>query len=137
MTPKHWLAILLLAALPWTAWAHTNDWMAQRTGPHGGKMRSAGDYHIELVVAGNTLHVHITDHRGNPVGTQSGNGHVEYRTPSGTRRLTLQPYRTNSFMTGLEQADRPSTIRVKVHLPNQAPEETEFNLAPPLTKEKK
>ena len=46
-------ATVLLASLLWAglASAHTDDYLVTMLAPHGGQLRMAGAYHLELVLA--------------------------------------------------------------------------------------
>ncbi|MDV3238967.1 MAG: hypothetical protein LOY58_08975 [Gammaproteobacteria bacterium] len=57
---------LLLALSAASAGAHDDAYFDGHASPHGGRMRMAGPFHLELVVAPPHLRVHVTDHAGEP-----------------------------------------------------------------------
>jgi hypothetical protein len=57
-----------------SSWAHSNEFLDSQKAPNGGQIRSAGAYHVELVMAKdikaakeNPVHIYLTDHAGNKV----------------------------------------------------------------------
>lgn len=45
-------------------YAHTDEVLAQMPAPHGGQLRMAGPYHLELVATDKHTKVFVTDHAG-------------------------------------------------------------------------
>ena len=43
-------------------WAHTDESLDAMSSPHGGQVRAAGPYHLELVAKDGELVLHVTDH---------------------------------------------------------------------------
>ena len=54
------LAATLIIFQP--AWAHTDESLDAMPSPHGGQVRAAGPYHLELVAKDGELVLHVTDH---------------------------------------------------------------------------
>lgn len=67
------LLILASAMAAGSAFAHGNEYLDTVAAPHGGQLRMAGIYHLELVMpaqkaaAEQTVTIYITDHAGKPV----------------------------------------------------------------------
>jgi len=111
--------IVLLSAL-WVAGAaaHTDEHFDRHPSPHGGQVRMAGPYHIELVAGENQLTLYITDHAGNPV--QSAGGSAKAIVMPGKKRyvLVLAGAGDNKLEgTGEFKLGKPSHVTVIVKLP--------------------
>jgi len=52
--------------------AHTDDYLDTIATPHGGQLRMAGPYHLELVAKDKELILYVTDHGDNPIRTDAG-----------------------------------------------------------------
>ena len=65
---KAWIIAAVFAALMLLqpVWAHTDASLDALPSPHGGQVRAAGPYHLELVAKEGTLVVHVTITRGKP-----------------------------------------------------------------------
>lgn len=65
--------ILASAIAAGSVFAHNNEYLDTVAAPHGGQLRMAGMYHLELVMpaqkaaAGQTVTIYVTDHAGKPV----------------------------------------------------------------------
>ena len=71
------LATVLIAAalaVPLPAAAHTEEHFDTITAPHGGQMRMAGPYHLELVTKDKEIVLYVTDHSDNKISTGGGVG---------------------------------------------------------------
>jgi hypothetical protein len=64
----------LIATLPNLAWAHTDEHLATVEAPHGGQLRAAGPFHLELVAKDGELLLYITDHMDNKIPAEGGSG---------------------------------------------------------------
>lgn len=69
------------------AWAHSNERLSKVEGAHGGMLRAAGQYHLELLVEEGQLRVWITDHANNPQTTRGAQGRA--MVASRDRRLSV------------------------------------------------
>jgi hypothetical protein len=67
----------VLASLPSTVLAHSNEYLETITGAHGGKLRMAEQYHFEMVLTNGELRVWVTDHGDNPQSTVGATGNVK------------------------------------------------------------
>ena len=89
-------ATVLLASLLWAglASAHTDDYLDTMQAPHGGQLRMAGAYHLELVLAPSDVpptqrpvRVYVTDHAGTAQPTAGAQGSVTLL--SGKQKATI------------------------------------------------
>ena len=64
-------------------WAHTDASLDAMPSPHGGQVRAAGPYHLELIAKDGDLVLHVTDHSWQAMKTDGG----EERQPFNRVRL--------------------------------------------------
>ena len=57
---KTMVAILLGMAITLPTWAHTDDYLDTLTTAHGGQLRMAGPYHLELVAKDKEMVLYVT-----------------------------------------------------------------------------
>jgi hypothetical protein len=118
------LAVLL--AVPRT-WAHTDDYFDQQAAPHGGQVRMAGPYHLELVMGKNEVTLYLTDHGDNPVDAAGGSGKAIVNT--GRKRATIVlDFAEGNMLKGAGEfkASASTTVTVIVKLPDQEPQRAQF-----------
>ena len=63
-----------MAMLSHFAWAHTDEYLATVGAPHGGQLRAAGSFHLELVAKDGEETLYVTDHGNIPIPVQRGHG---------------------------------------------------------------
>ena len=68
------ISMALAVSLP--AAAHTEAHFDSIDTPHGGQMRMAGPYHLELVTQKQGITLYVTDHSDKNVSTEGGVGKV-------------------------------------------------------------
>lgn len=87
-------AIVMLSQF---AWAHTDEYLATVETLHGGQLRAAGPFHLELVAKDGELTLYVTDHGDNPVPVQGGYGKANIQAgKDGERKaVTLVPENGN------------------------------------------
>jgi hypothetical protein len=103
-------------------WAHTDEQLDTMSSPHGGQVRAAGPYHLELVVKDRELVLYVTDHAGQEIKTDGGEGKVNIQQDKGGSKVTvkLEPSQQNMFTsTGEFQINPETVIVVFVKLPEQ------------------
>lgn len=68
---KSTAAIMMSVSLAWSlpASAHTEEYFDSHAAPHGGQMRMAGPYHLELVTKDKEVVVYVSDHGDNKIST--------------------------------------------------------------------
>ena len=130
-------AILLGMAITLPTWAHTDDYLDTLTTAHGGQLRMAGPYHLELVAKDKELVLYVTDHGDNPVKTEGGAAKATIRIGKGKAVTTvkLEPAGENQ-MKGLgEFTVKPeSVIVVFVKLAGDEAQSARFTPLKPKTK---
>jgi len=128
--------LILGAILAWPlpSGAHTSKQSAVLEGPHGGQVRTAGPYHLELVAKDGELLLYVTDHSDAPIGTDGGRakatlqrGNSQPRT-----RIDLVPSGENAFKGTGEFSLKPETVIVVfMKLPDQEAFATRFTAQKP------
>lgn len=89
--------VAALLAAPIHASAHSNEELADRTGPHGGMIQMSGKYHMEVVQAGDTLKVWVTDHADKPQSTEGATAKATIFVPNGRKSVDLKPTGDNEL----------------------------------------
>ncbi len=102
------IAVVLAFALPGAVHAqHKHDHAAHpETGRNGGRMVSAGDYHIELVAKGASVEVYVADHDDKPVPVTGYKGLAILSAGGKSQRIALQAG-DGGKMTGKANGDLP------------------------------
>lgn len=141
MNNKSIATILLGAALALSlpAWAHTDDYLDTLAAPHGGQLRMAGPYHLELVAKDKELVLYVTDHGDNPIATEGGvsKATVQLGTAKARTTVKLEAAGDNVFKGGGEFTVKPqSVIVVFVKLPEQEAQSARFTPLKPKAKAK-
>jgi hypothetical protein len=118
------LAAVLAAPLMFfqPVWAHTSAFLDARPSPHGGQVRAAGPYHLELIAKDGALVLHVTDHAWKEIHTEGGEGKATIQQGKDGSKVTvkLEPSQQNMLMgTGEFQVNPETVIVVFVKLPEQ------------------
>lgn len=106
------IAILgLVAVLPNLACAHTDEYLATVEAPHGGQLRAAGPFHLELVATDGELLLYVTDHMDNEISTKGGSGKANIFTKDGERlSVPLKPVFGNFMKATGDFKISPETV---------------------------
>ena len=110
---------LLLTQL---VWGHTDESLDAMPAPHGGQVRAAGPYHLELVVKDGELVLHVTDHTGKEISTDRGEAkaRVQHHKAESAITVKLEPSHNNMFKGRCDSRTNPETVIVIfVKLPEQ------------------
>lgn len=103
-------------------WAHTDESLDAMQTPHGGQVRAAGPYHLELVAKEGELVLHVTDHAGQEIKTHGGEAKANIQQGKAGNKTTvkLEPSPQN-ILTGHGefQVNSETVIVVFVKLPEQ------------------
>jgi hypothetical protein len=102
--------------------AHTDESLDAMPSPHGGQVRAAGPYHLELVAKDGELAIHVTDHAWQAIKTDGGEGkaNIQQDMAGGKMTVKLEPSQQNMFMGNGEFHLTPETVIVVfVKLPEQ------------------
>lgn len=86
-----WLCISPVAG------AHDASYFDSHPTPHGGQMRMAGPYHLEVVTDAAHLVVFVTDHAGTPLSTAGWRGHAILLAGRQKNQYSLEPWGTNGL----------------------------------------
>jgi hypothetical protein len=114
------LAVSLMILQP--VWAHTDESLDAMASPHGGQVRAAGPYHLELVAKDGELVLHVTDHAWQEIHTDGGEGKatIQQGKAGGKTAVKLGPSQQNIFTGNGEFHITPETVIVVfVKLPEQ------------------
>ena len=118
------LAAVLAAPLMFfqPVWAHTDASLDAMSSPHGGQVRAAGPYHLELIAKDGALVLHVTDHAWQEIHTDGGEGKATIQQGKSGSKITvkLEPSQQNKLMGNAEFHVTPETVIVVfVKLPEQ------------------
>ena len=96
------------------AWAHTDEQLDTMPSPHGGQVRAAGPYHLELVAKDGELVLHVTDHIGQEISTDGGEGKANIQQGKAGSKLTikLEPSQHHLLKGSGEFQINPETVIV-------------------------
>ena len=103
-------------------WAHTDEQLDTMSSPHGGQVRAAGPFHLELVVKDRELVLYVTDHAGQEIKTDGGEGKANIQHGKAGSKLTvkLEPSQNNMFKGSCDSQINEETVIVAfVKLPEQ------------------
>ena len=88
----------VLATSATSVHAHDDAYLDTQQAPHGGQLRMAGVYHLELVVDKSTpqaadkpVVVYVTDHAGQKVSTEGATGNTTILAAKGKASVALVP----------------------------------------------
>lgn len=114
-----------------SAAAHGTEGLAAQTGPHGGALRVAAQYHLELKIDQARVRLWVTDHDGEPQATDGATGRAT--VVAGGRRIdvVLSPTGRNALLgkhAGLDDA-RKTRVVVSLSMPGVAPAQARFTMA--------
>ena len=102
--------------------AHTDDSLDAMASPHGGQVRAAGPYHLELLAKDGELVLHVTDHAWKELKTDGGEGKANVQQEKDGSKITvkLEPLENNRLKGRGEFQVTPETVIVVfVKLPEQ------------------
>jgi hypothetical protein len=124
------LAVVLFAAALGVALAHTDEYFDKMQTPHGGQVRMAGPYHLELVVGQGEVTLHVSDHGDNPIATADGSAKVIIRSGRRNRYVVvLAPAGENLLRgNGEFKLAKANDISVLLALPGRDPQRAQFRL---------
>lgn len=88
--------LFLIMALPDLAWAHSDEYLDTIEAPHGGQLRMAGPFHLELVAKEGELQLYVTDHMDKEISTKGGSGKANIISENGEKiSINLTPFMGN------------------------------------------
>lgn len=114
---------------PAVAFAHTDEAFNKNPGPHGGQMRTAGPYHLELVAGKDELTLYVSDHAN--VAVESAGGSAKAILTSGKKRyvVVLMPAGENVLKgSGEFKLTKSTNVSMLVKLPAGEAQRAQFTL---------
>ncbi len=129
---KKWIAqsMLILAGtglIGANAFAHTDEMLATMKAPHGGQLKMAGPYHLELVVKPGLVEVYVTDHGDKQIASQGGRGSVTLLSGGKKTLVKLSPAGGNLLQgKGSFQIKPDMKAVVSVMMPGQPAQQARF-----------
>ena len=125
------LAVAALFDVPGTpARAHTDAYFDQMQTAHGGQVRMAGPYHLELVVRGQEVTLYVNDHADDPIVVAEGSAKVIIRSGRRSRWVVvLMPAGDNLLRgTGEFKLGKLNDVSVLIALPGADPQRAQFRI---------
>lgn len=121
------LIVIAFAGLTTVALAHTDEYFDKLQTPHGGQIRMAGPYHLELVVGESELTVYVADHGNKPIETTGGSAKAII-TSGKDRYVVLLTASGENVLKGSGEfkLGKSSTVNLVVTLPDQQPQRAKF-----------
>ena len=117
--------------------AHTEQHFDNTTTPHGGQMRMAGPYHLELVTKEKEIVLYVTDHGDNNVSTEGGVGKASIQAGKAKSKtsIKLEPAGDNMLKGTGEFSVTPETVIVVfIKLPEYEAQSVRFTPLKPKAK---
>ena len=116
------------------AWTHTDEYLATVETPHGGQLRAAGPFHLELVAKDGELTLYVTDHGDKPVPVQGGQGKANIQEGKDGERIAvpLKPENGNIMRaSGAFKITPDTSIAIFIAIPEYESQGARFTpLAP-------
>lgn len=78
-----------------SACAHTDEYFDSIEAPHGGQLRMAGPYHLELVAKDGEITLYVADHMDNKISTDGGEDTATVQTGETSTHVGLYPVGDN------------------------------------------
>jgi hypothetical protein len=121
-------AFLAAACCAPATWAHSDAHFDQNAAPHGGQVRMAGPYHMELVLGKNQVTLYLTDHGDNAIDATGGSGKAIITTGRRKRATVVLEHAEGNMLKGAGEftATSATTVTVIVKLPEQEPQQAQF-----------
>ena len=117
---------LMLVFSP-TVWSHSDIYLDTVKAPHGGQLRMAGPYHLELVAKDKEITLYVTDHADNEINTSGGLGKATIQIDNANISIKLEPAGKNSLTgTGTFLVKPETVIVVFIKLPEQEAQAARF-----------
>jgi len=117
----------LMLVLSPTVWSHTDMYLDTVKALHGGQLRMAGPYHLELVAKDKEIALYVTDHADNEINTSGGLGKATIQIDNANISIKLEPAGENSLTgTGTFLVKPETVIVVFIKLPEQEAQAARF-----------
>lgn len=132
------ISMAMAVSLP--AKAHTEAYFDSINAPHGGQMRMAGPYHLELVTQDKEITLYVADHSDKKISTEGGVGKVAFQVGKAkpTESIKLEPAGDNTFKGTGEFSLTPDTVVIVfLKLPEDEAQSARFTPLKPKAKSEK
>lgn len=132
------ISVALAVSLP--AGAHTDEYFDSNSAPHGGQMRMAGPYHLELVTNEKEVVLYVTDHSDNKVNTEGGVGKAAIQIGKAKPKTSvkLAPAGDNMLRGSGDFSVTPETVVIVfLKLPEHEAQSVRFTPLKPKEKSEK
>ncbi|MBL80053.1 MAG: hypothetical protein CMH70_08515 [Nitrosomonadaceae bacterium] len=127
----------ILLAFSSIAWSHTDQYFDSVVAPHGGQMRMAGPYHMEIIAKDKEIILYITDHANVEVSVDGGIGKATIENGETKTTVKLKPKGNNLFRAeGNFVVTQETKIMIFVKLPDQDAQAARFTPLKPIEKNK-
>lgn len=124
-----WIRTLFLVAAAIGA-AHTSAYAARSPAPHGGQIRTAGPYELELVAGANQMTLYVADQNQNPIPSAGGTAKAIVMTGKKRWVLILSSAGDNKLEgTGEFTLGKSSPVTVIMKLPENDSQLVHFKLS--------
>jgi hypothetical protein len=128
---------LISLILSSTAWSHTDEYFDSIAAPHGGQMRMAGPYHMEIIAKDKVILLYVTDHANSKIDIVGGVSKAIFQTGKTKTSVKLQPAGDNVFKGTGDFIVTPETkIVVFIKLPEQEAQAARFTPLKPAENNK-
>lgn len=120
------LTLISLVLSP-LALSHTDEYFDSVSAPHGGQMRMAGPYHLEIITKDKEIELYVTDHANTKVNIDGGISKAIYQNGETKTTVKLQPAGDNVFKgTGDFIVTSETKVVVFIKLPGQEAQAARF-----------
>jgi hypothetical protein len=122
-------AILLVAglALAGGVHAHSDEYLDSIRTPHGGQMRMAGPFHLEIVVKGGDITVCVADHANDAIATDGAKALARVSSGKDVLEVPLSPAGGNVMKgSGAFKATRRTRVELSIEVPGRGSAEAKF-----------
>ncbi len=121
------LALALSLTLAQHAIAHDDAWFDAQEHPHGGQMRMAGPFHVEMVTEPGELTIHVADHADQAIATEGGSARATVLSGGQRSTVRLAPSGDNRMHgSGDFQLDDGMTVVLSISLPGHDSQQARF-----------
>ncbi len=105
------LLLFMVITLSGPVSAHTDEYLDTLEAPHGGQLRMAGPFHLELVTKEGELLIYVTDHMDKEISTKGGSGKANVISENGDKvSIDLKPFLGNLMKGKGDFKITPETI---------------------------
>lgn len=118
---------VVVSILSSPVWSHTDEYFDSVDAPHGGQMRMAGPYHLEIVAKDKEIVLYVTDHANTKISIDGGVSKAILQTGKIKTTVTLEPACDNMLKGTGDFLVTPETkIVVFIRLPEQEAQAARF-----------